>query len=147
MCSQSRAELKHVRPLTKLRVPTNSERVRPPTDSFWDQGDDDEVRQRHFQQLLEEFKDKWQALAEQAIVHESPEESNKRFQESIYLRHFLGLLESRYQLPTQCRAPKMKVDARCESKALASSGAMEVSLHGRLFSRLRVKSTSAEFLK
>jgi hypothetical protein len=84
------------------------------------------------QQLLylEEFKNKWQDLQARAM-HEMPlenaEKSHRRFQESIYLRHFLRLLESKYQLPPECKARKMKI-AKCELKALAPSESMEVSL-------------------
>ena len=89
------------------------------------------------QQLLylEEFKNKWQNL-QARVKHEMPlenaEESHSRFQESIYLRHFLRLLESEYQLPDKCKARKMKI-AKCELKALAPSESMKVSLYIRLF--------------
>jgi hypothetical protein len=93
------------------------------------------------QQLLylEEFKNKWQDL-QARVKHEMPlenaEESHSRFQESIYLRHFLRLLESKYQLPPECKARKMKI-AQCELKALAPSESMKVSLNST-FSRLCV---------
>jgi hypothetical protein len=87
------------------------------------------------QQLLDEFKDKWQDLQARAM-HEMPlenaEKSHRRFQESIYLRHFLRFLESEYQLPTQCKARKMRI-AKCELEALAPSDTMKVSLHIQLF--------------
>jgi hypothetical protein len=99
---------------------------------------DDKYMGRQQQQLyLEEFKDKWQDL-QARVKHEMPlenaEESHSRFQESIYLRHFLRLLESKYQLPPECKARKMKI-AKCELKALAPSESMKVSLNST-FSRL-----------
>ena len=101
------------------------------------------------QQLLEEFKDKWQDLLAR-VKHEMPlgnaEESHSRFQESIYLQHFLRFLESEYQLPTECKARKMKI-ANCELKALAPSESMEVSLYIRLFPGCVLICYYSEFLK
>jgi hypothetical protein len=96
---------------------------------------DDKYKSRQQQLYLEEFKYKWQDLLAR-VKREMPfgnaEESHSRFQESIYLRHFLRFLESEYQLPTKCKARKTRL-AQCELKTLTQSESMKVSLYIPLF--------------